>query len=351
MANRTKFYILYWEGKDEDGINMNSLKPCRTCGKITNPYLYRLDNMQACLRSCAKEGELFREEVAEFWCVSPWSILRYNLPKFGAYLSQRRTKALTEATVIGTALTMHGAKEKAESGVVVDVLGAKGPCETWQTWLWWRVMEIKMQAQQQHKKCVVVHLDGSGVELMNMPMQPGDARGEDIDSVIMVVGGPDGIKKPIMKDLDNILSKTAHAYLMIRLPGGRQHTHVVISDFFMAHDRGSLLYDLNQLLRLGQSGYADLKVGVSSLWSLVARSDQHSVELLQKLKAVAEEFSKTKTEKEDSTEKPAEKSTAAAESSGKAGGHLEGKSPEASPKRTGSRKGQKGEKSKSEAVV
>ena len=25
----------------------------------------------------------------------------------------------------------------------------------------------------------------------------------------------------------------------------------VISDFFMAHDRGSLLYDLNQLLRLG----------------------------------------------------------------------------------------------------
>jgi len=29
---------------------------------------------------------------------------------------------------------------------------------------------------------------------------------EDIDSVIMVVGGPDGIKKPIMKDLDNILS-------------------------------------------------------------------------------------------------------------------------------------------------
>eukprot|EP00434_Breviolum_minutum_P045634 symbB.v1.2.040957.t1/scaffold7688.1/size9881/1 len=47
MATRTKFYILYWEGKDEDGINMNSLKPCRTCGKITNPYLYRLDNMQA----------------------------------------------------------------------------------------------------------------------------------------------------------------------------------------------------------------------------------------------------------------------------------------------------------------
>lgn len=33
----------------------------------------------------------------------------------------------------------------------------------------------------------------------------------------------------------------------------------VISDFFMAHDRGSLLYDLNQLLRLGQNGYDDLK--------------------------------------------------------------------------------------------
>ena len=29
LCARTKFYILYWEGKDEDGINMNSLKPCR----------------------------------------------------------------------------------------------------------------------------------------------------------------------------------------------------------------------------------------------------------------------------------------------------------------------------------
>ena len=35
----------------------------------------------------------------------------------------------------------------------------------------------------------------------------------------------------------------------------------VISDFFMAHDRGSLLYDLSQLLRLGQSGYGKLKDG------------------------------------------------------------------------------------------
>lgn len=284
---------------------MNGLKPCRTCSKITNPYLYRLDNMQACLRSCAKEGELFREEVAEFWCVSPWSILCYNLPKFGVYLSQRRTKALTEATVIGTALAMHGAKEKAESGVTVDALGSKGPCDTWQSWLWWRVMEMKMQAQQQHKKCVVVHLDGAGVELMNMPISPGEAAAEDIHSVIMVVGGPDGIKKPIMNDLSEILSKTAHAYLKIRLPGGRQHTHVVISDFFMAHDRGSLLYDLSQLLRLGQSGYANLKEGVSSLWSLIAQQrDQHTaVELLQKLQAVAEEFSKTQVaKKEASTE-------------------------------------------------
>ncbi|CAL1141594.1 unnamed protein product [Cladocopium goreaui] len=78
---------------------MNGLKPCRTCSKITNPYLYRLDNMQACLRSCAKElgnlhggilgpsgsdvellreGELFREEVAEFWCVSPCALIETN---------------------------------------------------------------------------------------------------------------------------------------------------------------------------------------------------------------------------------------------------------------------------------
>ncbi|CAK8999243.1 unnamed protein product [Durusdinium trenchii] len=358
MAARTKFYILYWEGKDEEGINMNSLKPCRTCNKITNPYLFRLDNMQACLRSCAKEGELFREEVAEFWCVSPWSILCYNLPKFGAYLSQRKTKALTETTVIGTALAMHGAKEKAESGVTVDALGSKGPCDTWQSWLWWRVMEMKMQAQQQHQKCVVVHLDGGGVELMNIPVPDGNAQDQDIGSVIMVVGGPDGIKRPIMKDLSDILSKTAHSYLKIRLPGGRQHTHVVISDFFMAHDRGSLLYDLNQLLRLGQNGYDDLKEQVNSLWRVIAerKDPKQAVELLQKLKATAQEF---KTQVEDA--KPAEKSEkpakpAKAESSSgntKAWVPVEqgknGQNPEASPtSRTSPKKNQKGGKKRAE---
>eukprot|EP00913_Durusdinium_trenchii_P032588 g30506.t2 len=246
-------------------------------------------------RASLQEGELFREEVAEFWCVSPWSILCYNLPKFGAYLSQRKTKALTETTVIGTALAMHGpaaqsgAKEKAESGVTVDALGSKGPCDTWQSWLWWRVMEMKMQAQQQHQKCVVVHLDGGGVELMNIPVPDGNAQDQDCSAA----------------DLSDILSKTAHSYLKIRLPGGRQHTHVVISDFFMAHDRGSLLYDLNQLLRLGQNGYDDLKEQVNSLWRVIAerKDPKQAVELLQKLKATAQEF---KTQVEDA--KPAEKS-------------------------------------------
>lgn len=43
-------------------------------------------------------------------------------------------------------------------------------------------------------------------KISNKPLLSGEATWEDIDSVIMVVGGPDGIKKPIMKDLDNILS-------------------------------------------------------------------------------------------------------------------------------------------------
>ncbi|CAL1165858.1 unnamed protein product, partial [Cladocopium goreaui] len=86
----------------------------------------------------------------------------------------------------------------------------------------------------------------------------------------------------------------------------------------MAHDRGSLLYDLSQLLRLGQSGYANLKEGVSSLWSLIAQQrDQHTaVELLQKLQAVAEEFSKTQVaKKEASTEGKTQAKDAKASSS------------------------------------
>ncbi|CAJ1374070.1 unnamed protein product [Effrenium voratum] len=277
---------------------MDNLRPCRTCSKITNPWMFRLDNMQACLRSCTKEGELFRQEVAEFWCVSPWTTLCYDLPKFAAYLHHRRTKALTEASVIGTALAMHGAKEKADSGVTVSSLGLPGQCDTWQTWLWWKMEELKKHARWNQKKCVAVHLDGAGDELMNIPMQQLDEE-EDIESVVMVVGGPDGIKRPIMKDINHILSKSCHAYLKIKLPGGRQHTNVVISDFLMAHDRGSLLHDLHQLMRLGRSGYAAFKAEAKGLWELIAqrkRDPKQAEEMLRKLMAVVEEFDQLQVE-------------------------------------------------------
>ena len=51
--------------------------------------------------------------------------------------------------------------------VSVDTLGVKGdqcfalyvrfsagPSDNWQSWLWWRVMEMKMQAQSQRRKCL-----------------------------------------------------------------------------------------------------------------------------------------------------------------------------------------------------
>ena len=36
---RTKFYIFYWEGKDDDGIDMDNLRPCRTSRRCLQFFL------------------------------------------------------------------------------------------------------------------------------------------------------------------------------------------------------------------------------------------------------------------------------------------------------------------------
>ncbi|CAE7889485.1 unnamed protein product [Symbiodinium microadriaticum] len=286
MPPRTKFYVFYWEGKDHDGIDLSSLKSCSTCGKLRDPWRFRLDNVQACLRSCTKEGEIFREEVAEFWCVSPWTIVSYSLPKFAAYLSKKRTKALTEAVVLGTAMSIYqGTPQKLEPGVSVQNLGYE---MTWQSWLWWQAGVLKSRAQKNGKKCVVMHLDGSGDELLNHP-KPSSAE-QDIESVILLLGGPDGIKPGVAREMQSILSQKSHAYLKVRLPGGKQHSNVAIGDLFMAHDRGSLLHDVQQRLKMGEEKYAEFKDGVSTLMDLIADSyenHEEAMQMLQKLKAVA----------------------------------------------------------------
>ncbi|CAJ1361978.1 unnamed protein product [Effrenium voratum] len=61
----------------------------------------------------------------------------------------------------------------------------------------------------------------------------------------------------------------------------------------MAHDRGSLLHDLHQLMRLGRSGYAAFKAEAKGLWELIAqrkRDPKQAEEMLRKLMAVVEEF-------------------------------------------------------------
>ncbi|CAE7403292.1 SPDSYN2 [Symbiodinium natans] len=287
MATRgTKFYVFYWEGKDHDGIDLSSLKSCSSCGKLRDPWRFRLDNVQACLRSCTKEGEIFREEVAEFWCVSPWTIVSYNLAKFAAYLSKRRTKALTEAVVLGTAMSMYqGAPQKLDSGVWVEGFGHH---MSWQSWLSWRAGNIRSRAQRNGKKCVVMHLDGAGDELLNHPM-PSPAE-QEIESVIFILGGPDGIKPGVARELHHILSQKSHAYLKVRLPGGKQHSNVVISDLLMAYDRGSLLHDVQQRLKMGKEGYAEFKDSVSDLMDLIAggyETHEQAMRMLQKLKALA----------------------------------------------------------------
>ena len=64
--------------------------------------------MQATLRMVGKEGKGFRQEVEEFSCLSPALAITYDLKVFYRWMGNMGTRALTERTVIGTAMEVTG---------------------------------------------------------------------------------------------------------------------------------------------------------------------------------------------------------------------------------------------------
>ncbi|CAK0839108.1 unnamed protein product [Prorocentrum cordatum] len=83
-----RIHFVYWEGGDPSAVRFAGGGPslCRQCRGVSRPWRYRTDNLQACIRSCGKEGAIFRQEVAAFVCLSPCMAGWYNLQHFGSWL-------------------------------------------------------------------------------------------------------------------------------------------------------------------------------------------------------------------------------------------------------------------------
>ena len=78
-----------------------------------------------------------------------------------------------------------------------------------------------------------------------------------IAQIIVVVGGPSGIHPKVQDTLANIFQDAHYEVVKVAMPGGLQHTNVVLANLLMAYDRGTLLTDLQDMILLGPQHYGD----------------------------------------------------------------------------------------------
>lgn len=221
-----------------------------------------MDNLQACIRSCGKEGCGFREEVAEFVCLSPNMAIVYDFPRFYKYLCESKSRALTERVVLGTAMTVHRGELSAEfSGVSTKSLGQPGTA-AWDEWLTGHLRRIRESAHASGGRTAALVLDRDGVELLCLETgQSGIAHAmkqaseAPIQHVVVVLGGPSGMTPEVQARIEELLLAELDHTVRIRLPGGLQHSNVVLADMFMANERKSLMPAVEQLIRCGPQRY------------------------------------------------------------------------------------------------
>lgn len=277
MLPQPRFHVVYWEGGTPGGVCLEShdrLQPertsaasrppapviCRSCGEVTHSYRNRLDNLHACIRSCGKEGNIFRGELVDFVCLSPCSVIRYALPAFSDYLTKCNMKALTENVVLGTAIKVQqGVLSAEECGV--DTLTLGGVPEL-QGWLRHHLGGVRRAAEAAGGRAAAVLYDPSGEELLNLDPgapEPGSNgwRGghKPITDVLVLLGGPSGIAPSDLEVIDAELALALHHVLRVKLPGGLHHSNVVLADLFMSQARGALLPSLELLALQGAEGY------------------------------------------------------------------------------------------------
>ncbi|CAK0861155.1 unnamed protein product [Prorocentrum cordatum] len=285
---KATFHVLYWEGGDPVSVSLKSHGApslCKQCDGVRRPWRFRLDNLFASIRSCGKEGGVFRKELVDFTCLSPCSAIRYDLRSFHHWLIDENTKALTEQNVLGTAIKVdRGLLDSRDCGVHTEDLRDG----QWSQWLASHAAAMQQSAADRGGRCVALLLDQAGVELLTLDTGGAPAQRKrpcaPIAKVLLVLGGPSGIQPAVYQGMAEVLRRAQLEVLEIRLPGGLQHSNVVLADLLMGHDRGFLLPAVEDLLELGRQQYEEWRAAVQQhLAALRAEAMQGPAPLRQQL--------------------------------------------------------------------
>mmetsp|Transcript_1046 Transcript_1046/g.1819 ORF Transcript_1046/g.1819 Transcript_1046/m.1819 type:complete len:535 (+) Transcript_1046:59-1663(+) len=263
-VSTARYHILYWEkSSDQGGITFvkelhqkgrSSRGPshCRACSNVADVWKCRLDNMQTSIRMCVDtHGMQFRNEVADFVCLSQNLVIQYQLKNFERYNKVTNSDRLTEETVVGTALkVLKGEVDAKTSGVsVIEFDHGATDKFAFVNWLRDYVSNIRKAADDAHGLSTGLMLDKNGVEInsfgVSSPMFAHKPE-KPISEVVILLGGPRGIEDEVLPTILKAFDDTAGSgfhlkTVRVRLPGGLQHSYVALGDLLNYHDRGHLL--------------------------------------------------------------------------------------------------------------
>ena len=216
---------------------------------VRDSWRGRCDNFQCALRMCCAEGALFRQAVQQFAVLSPRAAVRYELPKFGAWLSGQGTKRPTEALVIGAALRAAASQLAPESGVTHSALACSDDGEGDAMWSWAASWAARVRAAASGR--VVTLLLEAGAP----PLEPSPAAGAlaahlsgggggsgsatELSDVILVVGGPSGVPAVWRERLTRAVG--GKKPLRAALRGGLQHSAPALLELLMLNERAELV--------------------------------------------------------------------------------------------------------------
>jgi len=230
---------------------------CGHCGSVAQVHKHRWDNIMAVLRACCTDDGRWREDVAEVVACSPGRLVMYDAPVMSRYMQSTGFVAMTESAAVGIPLqVVAGQVDPNECGVYVERLGRP------QQWLglqslchggqaavefvedWAR--QIRLNAAKHGGFVVPVVFDEMGAELLQEgPRNVDPATAASLTDVIALIGGPTGMEEDVRDSLCMVLEHaTQEDVVWIGLPGGKQHSAVVVCDVLQQNTRGNVVAEL-----------------------------------------------------------------------------------------------------------
>lgn len=241
-CGRPRITIVYWEPAL---LSSGGPSRCYHCDGVRDSWRHRLDNLQATVRACGKEGRGFRPDVETFAAVSAQGALVYDLEALYLYMQKENKRAPTEAVILGCALAAGGeSPASAQFGQVVRKSMFAGGVDPI-VWLRTLARELRARADDAGGLLAGLVLDPKGglPPALGVPNdgKRNDSTGEmhnsgGISEVILVIGGPKGVDHDTSRSFRDVLRQECADTCLLRLPGGELHANVALAGLFLLID-------------------------------------------------------------------------------------------------------------------